>query len=583
MPVYGFRIGFTTAMLLSLVSAPVCSAADRFARPESALAGVVRDTHGVPQMGAVVELVGVGGGVRSLITGIDGQFAFTDLLAGTYRLRASASLLRPASSHAVRVMAGAHAVVNLTLGNLYDAGAWLPADRRNASEPSDDWMWTMRSGASRPVLRLAGGGRQQPAEGWAAHGPVPIAVGLVSRTGGFGGTGVSQTVSAGYTAADGTRQMAGSLRYGVSSRSTGQVPIAMRITVVRQSSPWSDLASAVQYDSDPQVQTAGGTRESYGFLRISSAESVRLGDAVAFEIGGMLVSDRTRPGAMASRPFGRVRAHLGKGWSVGYAGATDRSLQQASDVKVGKAWRAAAEDASSLLPGRIEPGRIEHGRHDMLSLRGEGERRRMLVSFYRDDLRTVPLAGEGSGRALAAVLGDAGVAGESLIDQANGTFRTERAGYRAEGCQVVLSEAWAPQQTAEVSFRTGAALALGASGTGAPDVLARLRRARAVSVGVATQSRVRRTGTVLRVAYQWQPEDLLTPVDPFDVEGRPAYLGFSLEQRLPESLARRGGTLSISATNVLRQGMHAFVLGDGSTVTLAQALPVLQAGVGFTF
>jgi hypothetical protein len=31
--------------------------------------------------------------------------------------------------------------------------AWLPIERRSADEPDDDWKWTLRSTANRPLLR----------------------------------------------------------------------------------------------------------------------------------------------------------------------------------------------------------------------------------------------------------------------------------------------------------------------------------------------------------------------------------------------------------------------------------------------
>ena len=33
------------------------------------------------------------------------------------------------------------------------ARVWLPIERRHADEPDDDWKWTLRSTANRPLLR----------------------------------------------------------------------------------------------------------------------------------------------------------------------------------------------------------------------------------------------------------------------------------------------------------------------------------------------------------------------------------------------------------------------------------------------
>src|SRR5260370_18560347 len=44
-------------------------------------------------------------------------------------------------------------IVNLTLNTLYEVMQWLPAEPRAGNAPKDDWAWTLRSAANRPLLR----------------------------------------------------------------------------------------------------------------------------------------------------------------------------------------------------------------------------------------------------------------------------------------------------------------------------------------------------------------------------------------------------------------------------------------------
>ena len=44
-------------------------------------------------------------------------------------------------------------VVNLTLNTLYEVMQWLPAEPRSGECQKDDWAWTLRSAANRPLLR----------------------------------------------------------------------------------------------------------------------------------------------------------------------------------------------------------------------------------------------------------------------------------------------------------------------------------------------------------------------------------------------------------------------------------------------
>ena len=57
----------------------------------------------------------------------------------------------PSLRENVRVRA--NTVVNLTLNTLYEVMQWLPAEPRAANASQDDWEWTLRSAANRPLLR----------------------------------------------------------------------------------------------------------------------------------------------------------------------------------------------------------------------------------------------------------------------------------------------------------------------------------------------------------------------------------------------------------------------------------------------
>ena len=362
----------------------MCAAAEH----DSGLSGVVRDQHGVPQMGAVIELIGAGrSGGRTTVTGLDGHFHFNDLLAGTYSLHASASFLRPASTRGVRVASGIQAVVNLTLGSLYDSATLLPAERRQPDEPNDDWMWTMRSVASRPVLRVAGAGTQTTRREGARQTSLPIFAIITSQSGGFGDSGLEQSVSLGLRAQDDTRQFAGAVRYGLAQRTPGASPLHGQAVMTRQTSPWSSLATLVSYDQNPEItRLTGGTAGSH-FVRIASSESVSLGDTIAFQVGGLIEADQSSRRALASRPFGRVRVNIRKDWSIGYAAATDRGMQGIAETNL--TGNDESHEATAPLRG---VGRVERGRHDAILLGGQSTSRHLVVSYYRDVLNRTPRA-----------------------------------------------------------------------------------------------------------------------------------------------------------------------------------------------
>lgn len=546
-----------------MLSASVSVAAET----SGGLSGTVRDEHGVPQMGAVIELIGSArGGVRTVVTGLDGRYFFGNLMSGTYHVRASASLFRPVSTRGLRLGSGVQAVVNLTLTNVYSAGSLLPLERRQPDEASDDWMWTMRSAASRPLLRLAGNVPIAQAESPAGKRVTSsVAIGLDS--GSFGASGTSQRTVAQFRSADGTGEAVAAVQYG----SAGG-PVTVRISTERRSSPWSSFSTTADFESNPAIRVVGGG-SAWKSMRVTSAESATFGDSAAVEVGSMLTATSSQPGSPASRPFGRVRVLLPGAWTVEYAIATDRSLQRAAD--------AGIHDGAG--PGH-GVSRIEHGRHQAVSLVRQSRTHSLAVSVYHDVLERTPLLGSGAETDLPGVLQAFGLMPGTLTDTSNTTFRAEGPGYTTNGCRVMLSQQVARDTWLELRFANGAALQLADAGVSkAEPPQARIRTGHGVAAGVTARSQHERTGTVVKVSYQWQPERMVTPIDAFDAVDMPAYLGFALQQHVPSRLVPRGTVVRVSAGNVFHQGLRNVLGKDQSIASLAQELPTLQAGLGFTF
>jgi hypothetical protein len=119
-----------------------------------AVSGQISNAKGVPQMGVVVELRGPGlaDAVR-VFTDSEGRYSVKSLPPAVYQLKASAVSFLPSLREDVAVRAGASLIINLTLNTLSEAMQLLPA-RRGQQDDDEDWKWTLRSTASRPVLRV---------------------------------------------------------------------------------------------------------------------------------------------------------------------------------------------------------------------------------------------------------------------------------------------------------------------------------------------------------------------------------------------------------------------------------------------
>src|SRR5258708_23213892 len=134
--------------MVLLVGSPAFGAAT------GAISGYVKTSSGPPQMGAVVEIFTSATKLGTVVfTNADGFYSAENLAPGTYQVKVTAATFLPALREDVSLRAGARVVVNLTLNTLADALKLLPARRDSNAEP-DDWHWTLRSTANRPILRI---------------------------------------------------------------------------------------------------------------------------------------------------------------------------------------------------------------------------------------------------------------------------------------------------------------------------------------------------------------------------------------------------------------------------------------------
>jgi hypothetical protein len=132
--------------LIALGSAPVHGAAP------GTISGVVRDSQGVAQIGATVQLLRPDLTViDSVFTDSKGRYNLAFVLPGRYAVKAMGTSFLPSLREDIRLHSSA--VVNLTLNTLYEVMQWLPSEPRAGDSQPDDWKWTLRAAANRPLLR----------------------------------------------------------------------------------------------------------------------------------------------------------------------------------------------------------------------------------------------------------------------------------------------------------------------------------------------------------------------------------------------------------------------------------------------
>ena len=115
------------------------------------ISGYVRSSAGVPQMGAVVEVLSIAAQNLKVFTDDRGFYSISNLVPGTYTVKVTAPSFLPALRDRIGLRAGSAMVVNVTLNTLFEAMQLGPI--RGPSD-DDDWKWTLRSAANRPILRV---------------------------------------------------------------------------------------------------------------------------------------------------------------------------------------------------------------------------------------------------------------------------------------------------------------------------------------------------------------------------------------------------------------------------------------------
>ncbi len=96
------------------------------------IGGSVKDSSGVAQTGAVVEMLAIGTGQHvTAYTDADGKFNIAGLGPGNYNLRVSAPSFLPTVREDIILAAGVTKIVNITLNTIFDAARIVPPRKRS--------------------------------------------------------------------------------------------------------------------------------------------------------------------------------------------------------------------------------------------------------------------------------------------------------------------------------------------------------------------------------------------------------------------------------------------------------------------
>lgn len=568
------------SLLLLLGAAAMLVPAARAAGGGAVVSGVVRDAHGVEQMGALVQVLTADAAtIRTAFTDVRGRYVIANLVPGRYAVRASATLFVPATRANLQLRTGATAVVNLTLGALFDTVSWLPARRRGSDETDDDWKWTLRSSANRPILRILEDGALIEISSSASEVRPRVQTlardTVTSGDGEFGGGGVHNVLAIHGSLDDGSDMMLradfGSTRVPAAYGPSQELDAGYERRVGLDGA----ARTVVSYKAHPEL-VASGAAEGLQVFSLTSGQRMNFGDQLQVEVGGRLEAVRGGQTAIANYPFLRVTAHPMGVWSLHYRVATERVLQGFENVTTGQSEVPVA----LVRDGRLA---VETGRHQEVSVGRRAGRGTVEFAYYHDALGRTAVSGGGAagpGETTAAKV-PAGM----LVDPTTGSFRALAAGYKTNGARVTVSSPLTAGLWVAAEYSTGDALVSETGGTATfAEALGGLKAQNSQAATIAIKGRVLTTGTRVRASYRWQPASLVTAVDPYSAFSDQAFLSCQLRQpirwgaRLPQGL-----DATIDVTNLLAEGYRPFLSADGQTLYFAQAPRTIQGGISFTF
>jgi len=515
-------------------------------------------------MGAVVQILGSANRTLTVFTDGAGYYAATGLLPGLYTLKVTAPSFLPALREKVGLRPGASLNVNVTLSTLL--GVMQLGPIRNVPD-DDDWKWTLRSVANRPILRIFDD-PTLPAEKQSHEltGTLSFLAGSAA-----GGYGTGSDLSTAFTLessifSDGHLAFSGDVGYG-DGVPAGVLRSSYSRRLPNGSQPTLALTVRRFAASDPNLHNA-----ALQALALSANDEFAVGDVLEFRFGSELQTIQFLGHVSAFRPYGAADLHLSPDTVLEYDYSTSRP-----DLRVEKGFDSAPADLSESNPRVSLLGfvpKMESAHHHEISLSHRVGKNNLQVAVFSDRVGDPALTGTGLTTAAGGFL---------LPDVNSGTFSYTGKTFDTNGMRIVLQRKFSDDLTATIDYAVGGVLDLFRSDVSLQDAQPWITTQRRHALAAKLSGIAPRTHTRWIASYRWVNGPALTPVDMFNAspgQSEP-FLNVFLRQPIPAM----GGHMDaiIDIRNLLAQGYVPVLGQDGQTVYLVQAARSVRGGVAFTF
>ena len=503
----------------------------------------------------------------TVFTDGSGFYSATDLVPGLYTIKVTAASFLPVLREKVGLRPGGSAHVNVTLNTLLNVMQVGP--RRGVTE-DDDWKWTLRSVANRPILRVLDDPTSGPEkQNHDVTGQLSFLAGSAAQ-----GYGSGSDVSTGFSLersvfSAGRVGLSGNVGYGISFPAA-----ALRAVYSHRLPDGSEPSMAVTVrrfaPSDPNLHNA-----ALQALALSAGDDISVGDVVELKFGSELQTIQFLGRVTAFRPYGAVDLHLSPNTVLEYDYTT--SLP---DPRSERGFDSAPADLSETNP-RVSVAdfatKLESAHHQELHLSRRLGKNSLQFAVFSDRVGNTALIGTGDVTAAGGFL---------LPDVYSGTFTYTGNTLDTHGLRVVLERKFSSDLTATLDYAYGGVLDLSRPDVELQEAQQWVSTERRHAIAAKLSGTVPRTHTRWIASYRWINGPALTPVDMFNASPGQSdpFLNLFIRQPIP-TMGFLPGHMDaiIDLRNLLAQGYVPVLGQDGQTVYLVQSARAVRGGVAFNF
>jgi hypothetical protein len=549
------------------------------------LSGLVKDTSGIPQLGATVEVLSETAGVTAaqhFLTNSQGVFHDEKLVPGFYTIRVTLAGFLPTLETHVRITANLTTVVRIQMESMFASLEQLRRPPVAGAAETDDWKWALRASAGlRPILQW-NDDDSNSGSGVILENPVSRPKGrLELRDGGSQPGTVSSLGAAPSTAfaydqhIDKTNHVvfAGQFSYDEDSPSGGIAAVWL---------PGGSLGMGPESTIVLRESRVGPNGPTFRGARIDQGGTIALGDRFIVRAGGEYVMVGLGSSAWSLRPRLKLQTKVSPNWYVDLIYA---AIPNASATNDALAAELTGEPSPNVLKKALDQldafptllwrnGKpvLENGQHAEIAVeRKLGTRGMLQLAAFHDDDRHTALYGRGDDQLSADYFQDFDSRGFAYDGGTSSSW----------GTRVALRERISDDLELTTVYAFSGALVPANDLDGA--LRDALRTEERHSVAARITATVPKSKTHLSAGYKWINGTALTRVDAYGegVYQMNPYLNVGIHQPLPRFALGRWEA-NAECDNLLGQGYYTMYTGDGQIV-LTPSVRSFRGGLSLQF